>query len=242
MAASLPDSRPRVKHAALLRYRSPGARLCRRDQPQRLRTVGRVGKIQPASTDGRAAADPARRGTQLRSAAARTERGCVAATSRSGFALPGAWERFNPPRRVDVLRLCRRDQPQQLRSAGRVGKIQPASPCGRAAADPPGAGHRRALLPKPIRWVDGGHEISCRLDGLAIGLKACVAKTALGTLPAALPRLRRREQRIQVECLRKHRQLTLRRARPSFHRPIPIQLHAIVVGIAQIQRLAHAMI
>jgi protein PhnA len=29
---------------------------------------------------------------------------------------------------------------------------------------------------KPIRLVDGDHEISCRMDGLAIGLKACFVK------------------------------------------------------------------
>ena len=29
---------------------------------------------------------------------------------------------------------------------------------------------------KPIRLVDGDHEISCKLDGIAIGLKACFVK------------------------------------------------------------------
>ena len=29
---------------------------------------------------------------------------------------------------------------------------------------------------KPIRLVEGDHEISCRMDGLAIGLKACFVK------------------------------------------------------------------
>lgn len=29
---------------------------------------------------------------------------------------------------------------------------------------------------KPIRLVDGDHEISCKLDGMAIGLKACFVK------------------------------------------------------------------
>lgn len=29
---------------------------------------------------------------------------------------------------------------------------------------------------KPIRLVDGDHEISCRMDGIAIGLKACFVK------------------------------------------------------------------
>ena len=31
---------------------------------------------------------------------------------------------------------------------------------------------------KPIRLVDGDHEISCKLDGVAIGLKACFVKKA----------------------------------------------------------------
>jgi protein PhnA len=29
---------------------------------------------------------------------------------------------------------------------------------------------------KPIRLVDGDHEISCKMDGLSIGLKACFVK------------------------------------------------------------------
>ena len=29
---------------------------------------------------------------------------------------------------------------------------------------------------KPIRLVDGDHEISCKMEGLAIGLKACFVK------------------------------------------------------------------
>lgn len=29
---------------------------------------------------------------------------------------------------------------------------------------------------KPIRLVEGDHEISCRMDGMAIGLKACFVK------------------------------------------------------------------
>ena len=31
---------------------------------------------------------------------------------------------------------------------------------------------------KPIRLVDGDHEISCKMDGVAIGLKACFVKKA----------------------------------------------------------------
>ncbi len=33
---------------------------------------------------------------------------------------------------------------------------------------------------KPIRLVDGDHEISCKMDGIAIGLKACFVKKVLG--------------------------------------------------------------
>lgn len=29
---------------------------------------------------------------------------------------------------------------------------------------------------KPIRLVDGDHEISCKMDGISIGLKACFVK------------------------------------------------------------------
>jgi protein PhnA len=32
---------------------------------------------------------------------------------------------------------------------------------------------------KPIRLVDGDHEISCKMDGLDIGLKACFVKKVL---------------------------------------------------------------
>ena len=31
---------------------------------------------------------------------------------------------------------------------------------------------------KPIRLVDGNHEIDCKMDGMAIGLKACFVKKA----------------------------------------------------------------
>jgi len=31
---------------------------------------------------------------------------------------------------------------------------------------------------KPIRLVDGDHEISCKMDGIAVGLKACFMKKA----------------------------------------------------------------
>lgn len=31
---------------------------------------------------------------------------------------------------------------------------------------------------KPIKLVDGDHEISCKVDGMAVGLKACFVKKA----------------------------------------------------------------
>jgi protein PhnA len=31
---------------------------------------------------------------------------------------------------------------------------------------------------KPIRLVEGDHEISCKIDGVAIGLKACFVRKA----------------------------------------------------------------
>lgn len=33
---------------------------------------------------------------------------------------------------------------------------------------------------KPIRLVDGDHEIACKMDGIAIGLKACFVKKVVG--------------------------------------------------------------
>ena len=33
---------------------------------------------------------------------------------------------------------------------------------------------------KPIRLVDGDHEISCKMDGMQIGLKACFVKKVTG--------------------------------------------------------------
>jgi len=33
--------------------------------------------------------------------------------------------------------------------------------------------------PKPIKLVDGDHDISCRMNGITIGLKACFVKKVL---------------------------------------------------------------
>lgn len=37
---------------------------------------------------------------------------------------------------------------------------------------------KSGMKSKPIRLVDGDHEISCKMDGVAIGLKACFVKKA----------------------------------------------------------------
>ena len=39
-------------------------------------------------------------------------------------------------------------------------------------------GLKRGAKAKSIRLVDGDHEISCKIDGVAIGLKACFVKKA----------------------------------------------------------------
>ena len=38
--------------------------------------------------------------------------------------------------------------------------------------------HKGGSKSKPIRLVEGDHEIDCKMDGLAIGLKACFVKKA----------------------------------------------------------------
>jgi protein PhnA len=39
-------------------------------------------------------------------------------------------------------------------------------------------GLKRGTKSKPIRLVDGDHEIDCKMDGMSIGLKACFVKKA----------------------------------------------------------------
>lgn len=37
---------------------------------------------------------------------------------------------------------------------------------------------KRGTKTKPIRLVDGDHEIDCKIEGIAVGLKACFVKKA----------------------------------------------------------------
>ncbi len=39
---------------------------------------------------------------------------------------------------------------------------------------------RKGMKSKPIRLVDGDHEIDCKMDGSAIALKACFVKKVTG--------------------------------------------------------------
>jgi hypothetical protein len=50
------------------------------------------------------------------------------------------------------------------------------------------------------------------------------------------------QQAFKIQPAREHRQLTVSGARPLIRRPIPVQLHAVVVGIAKVERLADAMV
>ena len=50
------------------------------------------------------------------------------------------------------------------------------------------------------------------------------------------------QQLMQIEPPREHRQLPFGRARPGLLRTIPIKLHAVVVGVPQVQRLADPVI
>src|SRR5258706_14266260 len=50
------------------------------------------------------------------------------------------------------------------------------------------------------------------------------------------------KQRLKMEWARKHREPACRIARPCCFRAVPIQLDAVAVRIAQVERLAHAVI
>src|ERR1700686_1618221 len=50
------------------------------------------------------------------------------------------------------------------------------------------------------------------------------------------------QQVFKIEPVREHRKRAIRLARPLFLWPVPIELDAVLVGVAQIQRLADAVI
>src|SRR4051812_24723156 len=52
----------------------------------------------------------------------------------------------------------------------------------------------------------------------------------------------RAQQIVQIEWHREHRLFTVRSARPRFAGPVPVKLDAVLVGIAQINRFADAVI
>src|SRR6185503_13227562 len=50
------------------------------------------------------------------------------------------------------------------------------------------------------------------------------------------------QQRLQIQPPREHCELTVGGARPLRLRPVPVQLDAVLVGIAKVERLADAMV
>src|SRR3954453_4207442 len=50
------------------------------------------------------------------------------------------------------------------------------------------------------------------------------------------------EQAVEVEPVREHGQLAVRRAGPKLLRLVPVEFTPALVGIAQVQRLAHAVV
>jgi len=64
-----------------------------------------------------------------------------------------------------------------------------------------------------------------------------ISRRDAGRLRRSLP-----QQIFQIEPLGEHRQRALRRARPLLFRPVPIELDAVLVRVAQIKRLADAVI
>src|SRR5665213_288508 len=50
------------------------------------------------------------------------------------------------------------------------------------------------------------------------------------------------QQILQIEAMREHRERSVRCPRPLFFRPVPIKLDAVLVGIAQVKRLADAVV
>src|SRR5829696_1216838 len=84
------------------------------------------------------------------------------------------------------------------------------------------------------RWrftpaLRGRAEPSSGLPGLLLHLRL---RTGIGLL----------QQIVNIKTPRVHRQLAVRRTRPLLLRPIPIELDAIVIWVAQIECLAHAVV
>src|SRR6266566_7567333 len=69
-----------------------------------------------------------------------------------------------------------------------------------------------------------------------------VAHLAAGAI--LRPRLGGRftQQVVEIEPAGDHVEVVVRRARPKLLRPVAIELDAVLVGVAQIERLAHAMV
>ena len=66
--------------------------------------------------------------------------------------------------------------------------------------------------------------------------------SAIRMRPGLRLRLPLPQQILEIQPLREHRQRAVRRARPFFLRPVPIEFDAVLVGIAQIKRLADAVV
>ncbi len=50
------------------------------------------------------------------------------------------------------------------------------------------------------------------------------------------------QQRVEIEGLRKHREIPIGRARPFRPGTVPIQLDAVLIGIAKVDSLAHSVV
>ena len=51
-----------------------------------------------------------------------------------------------------------------------------------------------------------------------------------------------RQQSHQIEPVGEHRKVAVGRARPFLARPVPIQFDAVLVGVAQVKRLADSVV
>ncbi len=95
-----------------------------------------------------------------------------------------------------------------------------------------------------IRGKDEGFVARMERSAIRDSASRVVQFAGLRCAPSGLRGLRfpRPQQLLQVQPLGKHRQRPVRLARPFRFGPVPIQLDAVLVGIAQIQRLADAVI